>query len=124
YYWKSSPLGLLNFGSGLDLLRGGFYMGAFSGTNDHVTNGNVGVAIIAGVGGDLAFQDFATDATGDLKGYLTIGGDLSKQTIDLGALPANEGTFNISFPGDTDISFFDTVVVAVGETSVGSARVP
>lgn len=99
-------------------------MGAFSGANNHTTSGNVGVAIIAGVGGDLAFQNFATDADGDLKGYLTIGGDLSKQTIDLGVLPAADGSFNVSFPGDTDISLFDTVVVAAGETSVGTARVP
>ena len=99
-------------------------MGAFSGTNDHTTSGNVGVAIIAGVGGDLAFQDFATDAEGELNGYLTIGGDLSKQTVDLGPLPAAEGSFNVSFPGDTDISLFDTVVVTTGETGVGAARVP
>lgn len=99
-------------------------MGAFSGTNNHVTSGNIGVAIIAGVGGDLAFQNFSTDAAGDLQGYLTIGGDLSKQTVDLGVLPATSGEFNIAFPGDTDISLFDTVVVAAGETSVGTARVP
>ena len=99
-------------------------MGAFSGANDHTTSGNVGVAIIAGVGGDLAFQNFETDATGALQVYLTIGGDLSKQTIDLGALPETSGSFNVSFPGDTDISLFDTVVVAAGEASVGSARVP
>ncbi|MGD1854150.1 MAG: hypothetical protein ACFB2W_07845 [Leptolyngbyaceae cyanobacterium] len=99
-------------------------MGAFSGDNNHTTNGNVGVAIIAGVGGDLAFQEFETDATGDLQGYLTIGGDLSKRKIDLGTLPASSGSFNISFPGDTDISLFDTVVVTTDTTSVGSARVP
>lgn len=99
-------------------------MGAFSGANNHTTSGNVGVAIIAGVGGDLAFQDFATDATGELKSYLTIGGDLSKQTIDLGTLPETSGAFNVSFPGDTDISLFDTVVITTGETSVGTARVP
>ncbi|NEQ49331.1 MAG: hypothetical protein F6K11_04240 [Leptolyngbya sp. SIO3F4] len=99
-------------------------MGAFSGANDYTTSGNVGVAIIAGVGGDLAFQNFATDADGDLKGYLTIGGDLSKQTVDLGVLPATEGAFNVAFPGDTDISLFDTVVVATDDVSVGTARVP
>lgn len=99
-------------------------MGAFSGANNHTTSGNVGVAIIAGVGGDLAFQEFATDAEGELKSYLTMGGDLSKQTIDLGTLPETSGSFNVSFPGDTDISLFDTVVVATGETSVGMARVP
>lgn len=99
-------------------------MGAFSGANNHTTSGNVGVAIIAGVGGDLAFQNFVTDAKGELKGYLTIGGDLSKQTIDLGTLPAAEDSFNLSFPDDTDISLFDTVVVAAAEISVGIARVP
>ncbi|EKV02736.1 hypothetical protein Lepto7375DRAFT_4998 [Leptolyngbya sp. PCC 7375] len=99
-------------------------MGAFSGANNYSTSGNVGVAIIAGVGGDLAFQDFATDADGELQGYLTIGGDLAKQTVDLGTLPATEGAFNVSFPGDTDISLFDTVVVTVGDVSVGMARVP
>ena len=99
-------------------------MGAFSGANDHSTSGNVGVAIIAGVGGDLAFQDFATDAGGELQGHLTIGGDLEKQTVELGTLPATEGSFNVSFPGDTDISLFDTVVITAGETSVGTARVP
>lgn len=99
-------------------------MGALSGTNDHSTSGNVGVAIIAGVGGGLAFRNFATDAAGELTGYLTIGGDLSKQTVELGPLPAAEDSFNVSFPGDTDISLFDTVVVAAGETSVGTARVP
>lgn len=99
-------------------------MGVFSSANDHTTSGNVGVAIIAGVGGDLAFQNFATSADGDLKVYLTIGGDLSKQKVDLGTLPSAEGTFNVAFPGDTDISLFDTVVVTTGETSVGTARVP
>lgn len=99
-------------------------MGAFSGANNHTTSGNVGVAIIAGVGGDLAFQEFSTDATGELKSYLTIGGDLSKQTVDLGTLPETSGSFNVSFPADTDISLFDTVVVATGETSIGTARVP
>ncbi|MEA5466955.1 hypothetical protein [Leptothoe sp. PORK10 BA2] len=99
-------------------------MGAFSGANNHTTSGNVGVAIIAGVGGDLAFQNFSTDADGELQVYLTIRGDLAKQKIDLGALPAVSGTFNIPFPGDTDISFFDTVVIAQGETSIGTARVP
>lgn len=99
-------------------------MGAFSGVNNHTTTGNVGVAIIAGVGGDLAFQNFETDATGAMRVYLTIGGDLSKQTIDLGLLPDTGGSFNVSFPGDTDISLFDTVVVAMDETSVGEARVP
>lgn len=99
-------------------------MGAFSGANNYTTSGNVGVAIIAGVGGDLAFQEFATDAEGALKSYLTMGGDLSKQTIDLGPLPETSGSFNVSFPGDTDISLFDTVVVAKDDTSVGEARVP
>ena len=99
-------------------------MGAFSGANSHTTSGNVGVAIIAGVGGDLAFQNFATDATGALQVYLTIGDDLTKEKIALGALPETGSSFNMSFPGDTDISLFDTVVVALGETSVGSARVP
>lgn len=99
-------------------------MGAFSGANSYSTSGNVGVAIIAGVGGDLAFRNFTTDAEGALTGYLTIGGDLSKQTVELGPLPATADSFNISFPGDTDISLFDTVVVAAGETSVGAARVP
>ena len=99
-------------------------MGAFSGENSYTTSGNVGVAIIAGVGGDLAFQSFATDADGDLQGYLTIGGDLAKQTVELGPLPTADGAFNVSFPGDTDVSLFDTVVVAKGDTAVGSARVP
>ncbi len=99
-------------------------MGAFSGTNKYDISGNVGVAIIAGIGGELAFQDFATNAEGELTVYLTMGGDLAKQTIDLGLLSAAEGSFNVSFPGDTDISLFDTVVVAAGDTSVGSARVP
>ena len=100
-------------------------MGTFSGASNHTTSGSVGVAIIAGVGGDIAFQNFATDAEGDLQGYLTMGGDLSKQKIELGALPAATGSFNLSFPGDTDISLFDTVVVVTaGDTSVGTARVP
>ena len=99
-------------------------MAAFSGANNYTPTGRVGVAIIAGVGGDLAFQNFVTDAEGALKGYLTIGGDLSKQTIDLGILPVAAGSFNVSFPGDTDISLFDTVVVASGDTSIGMARVP
>lgn len=99
-------------------------MGAFSGANNHTTSGNVGVAIIAGVGGDLAFRDFSTDATGAMQVYLTIGGDLAKEKIDLGALPGTSGSFNVSFPGDTDVSLFDTVVVVAGDVSVGSARVP
>ena len=99
-------------------------MGAFSGTNDHTTSGHVSVAIIAGVGGSLAFQNFTTSADGELQGCLTIGGDITKQTVALGPLPQQSGSFDLAFPADTDISLFDTVAIALEDTCVGTARIP
>jgi hypothetical protein len=100
-------------------------MGAFSGLNNYTTTGQVGVAIIAGVGGNLAFQDFLTDAeSSTLQGYLTINGDLSKRKVELGTLPATRGSFSVAFPDGTDISLFNVVVVQTSETSIGMARIP
>ena len=100
-------------------------MGAFSGLDNHKATGNVGVAIIAGVGGSLAFQNFETDAaSSELTGYLTIDGNLEKRKIDLGTLPQASGSFNISFPDGTDISYFNTVIVRSGDESLGQARIP
>ncbi|MFK8185054.1 MAG: hypothetical protein AB8B99_16915 [Phormidesmis sp.] len=99
-------------------------MGAFSGLGNHKTTGNVGVAIIAGVGGNLAFQNFETDTDNDLTSYLTINGNLEKRKIGLGALPQSSGSFNVSFPNGTDISYFNTVVVLAGEEGIGEAKIP
>ncbi len=100
-------------------------MGAFSSLGSHKTTGSVGVAIMAGVGSNLAFQDFETDAIApELTGYLTINGNLEKRTIELGTLPQTSGTFNVAFPDGTDISYFNTVVVQAGEESIGQAMIP
>ena len=100
-------------------------MGAFSGLGNHQTTGSVGVAVIAGVGGNLAFQKFETDATdGELTGYLTINGNFEKRKIELGALPQSSGSFSLSFPDGTDISYFNTVVVRAGDESIGQASIP
>ena len=100
-------------------------MGAFSGLGDRKTTGNVSVAIIAGVGGNLAFQNFETDETdSELIGYLTIDGSLEKRKIELGTLPQSSGSFSLPFPDGTDISYFNTVVVQAGSESLGQARIP
>lgn len=100
-------------------------MGAFSGLGNHQTTGNIGVAVIAGLDGSLAFQNFKTDAqVSELTGYLTINGDLEKRKIELGTLPQSEGSFNVSFPQGTDISYFNTVVVQAGSESIGKANIP
>lgn len=100
-------------------------MGAFSGLGNHQTRGNVGVAIMAGVGSNLAFQDFETDVAVDaLTGYLTINGNLEKRKIELGTLPQTAGSFNVAFPDGTDISYFNTVVVLANDESIGQAMIP
>ena len=100
-------------------------MGAFSGLGNHTATGNVGVAIIAGVGGNLAFKDFETDAAdSELTAYLTINGSLEKRKIELGTLPQSSGSFSVSFPDGTDISYFNTVVVQAGDESIGEAKIP
>ena len=100
-------------------------MGTFSSLGNHQTTGSVGVAIMAGVGSKLAFQNFETDAAAsELTGYLTINGSLEKRTIDLGTLPQTQGSFNVAFPNGTDISYFNTVVVRAGEESIGQAMIP
>ncbi|MGF1535026.1 MAG: hypothetical protein ACFB4J_00890 [Elainellaceae cyanobacterium] len=98
-------------------------MSMFTGQNGHTTTGNLGIAVIAGVGGTITFQNFETDAEGDLQACLTINGNLSKRTVDLGTLPQTSGTFNVSFPDGTDMSLFDTMVVKSGEEAVGEARI-
>lgn len=100
-------------------------MGVFSGLGNHNTTGSVGVAIIAGVGGKLAFQNFETDtADNELTGYLTINGNLEKRKIELGTLPQSSGSFRVSFPDGTDISYFNTVIVQAGDESIGEAKIP
>jgi len=99
-------------------------MSMFSGLNGHTTSGSLGIAVIAGVGGNITFQNFQTDAEGaDLQAYLTINGDLSKRTIDLGTLPQKDGSFNISFPDGTDMSLFNVLVVKSGDTGIGKAQI-
>lgn len=99
-------------------------MSMFSGLEGHTTTGSIGVAVIAGVGGNLAFQNFQTDAdTSDLKAYLTINGNLSKRTVDLGSLPQASGSFSVPFPDDTDISLFNVLIVKAGDTSVGKIQI-
>jgi hypothetical protein len=95
----------------------------FSGLNDHTTTGSLGIAVIAGVGGTITFQNFATDSdSSDLHAYLTIRGDLSKRTVELGALPETSGTFNMSFPDGTDMSLFNILVVTNGKVGIGQAQ--
>jgi len=90
----------------------------------HTTTGSIGVAVIAGVGGNFAFQNFQTDAdTTDLKACLTIRGDLSKRIVDLGSLPQSEGSFSLAFPDDTDISLFNVLVVKSGDQCIGQAQI-
>lgn len=99
-------------------------MSTFSGLEGHTTTGRIGVAVIAGVGGELAFQDFQTDVeASELSALLTINGNLSKRTVELGTLPETSGSFNVSFPDDTDISLFNVLVVKAGETCVGQAQI-
>jgi hypothetical protein len=99
-------------------------MSTFSGVNGHTTTGSLGVAVIAGVGGNLAFQNFHTDAdTPDLQAVLTINGDLSKRSIDLGTLPQNTGDFSVEFPMDTDISRFNVLMVKAADEVVGQVRI-
>ncbi|MGF1524967.1 MAG: hypothetical protein ACFBSF_21790 [Leptolyngbyaceae cyanobacterium] len=99
-------------------------MSAFSGLEGHTTTGSIGVAVIAGVGGDLAFQNFQTDAdSSDLKAYLTINGNLEKRMVDLGPLPQASGSFNVPFPNDTDVSLFNVLIVKSGDTCIGEARI-
>ena len=99
-------------------------MSTFSGLEGHTTTGSIGVAVIAGVGGDLAFQNFQTDAdTSDLRAYLTIRGDLSKRTVDLGALQQTSGSFNVPFPDDTDISLFNVLIVKSGDRCIGKVHI-
>ncbi|MEB3212259.1 MAG: hypothetical protein VKL39_12935 [Leptolyngbyaceae bacterium] len=99
-------------------------MSMFSGLNDHTTTGSLGIAVIAGVGGTITFQNFETDAdSSELHAYLTIRGDLSKRTVDLGVLPEKSGTFNVSFPDGTDMSLFSVLVVTDGEEAIGQAQI-
>ncbi|MEM7773761.1 MAG: hypothetical protein AAF327_25055 [Cyanobacteria bacterium P01_A01_bin.37] len=99
-------------------------MSMFSGLNGHTTTGTLGIAVIAGVGGTITFQNFETDADSpELHAYLTIRGDLSKRTVDLGILPETTGTFNVSFPDGTDMSLFSVLVVLAGDTSIGQAQI-
>ena len=99
-------------------------MSMFSGLNGHTTTGSLGIAVIAGVGGNIAFQNFQTDTDSpELQAYLTINGDLSKRTIELGLLPQADGSFNISFPDGTDMSLFNVLVVKAGDTSIGQAQI-
>jgi hypothetical protein len=99
-------------------------MSMFMGLNGHSTTGSLGIAVIAGVGGTITFQNFQSDAeTSDLHAYLTINGDLSKRTVDLGELPQANGTFNVSFPDGTDMSLFNVLVVKAGDSAIGQAQV-
>ena len=99
-------------------------MSAFSGQSGHTTTGTIGVAVIAGVGGNLAFQNFQTDAnTEGLTAVLSINGNLEKRTVELGTLPQTSGSFSVPFPDDTDISLFNVLLVQAGDTVVGKAQI-
>lgn len=99
-------------------------MSTFSGVNGYTTTGSIGVAVIPGVGGNLAFQNFETNAEAqELKALMAINGDLSKRTVDLGPLPQASGSFSISFPEDTDISLFNFLLVKVEDTVIGQVQI-
>jgi hypothetical protein len=98
-------------------------MSAFSGQSGYTTTGTIGIAVIAGVGGNLAFQNFQTDAESDeLTAVLSINGNLEKRVVDLGALPQTSGSFDVAFPDDTDISLFNVLLIQVGEIVIGRAQ--
>ncbi len=98
-------------------------MSTFSGLDGHQTSGSLGIAVIGGLGGSIAFQNFQTDINRpDLHAYLTINGNFSKRTIDLGLLPQMGGSFSMSFPEGTDMSLFNVLVIRAGDVSVGEAR--
>ena len=99
-------------------------MSTFSGLEGYTTTGSIGVAVIAGVGGDLAFQNFQTDADpAELRAYLTINGNLAKRMVDLGPLPQASGSFNVPFPDDTDISLFNVLVVKSSDSCIGKVQI-
>ncbi|MEM0979297.1 MAG: hypothetical protein AAGH78_03385 [Cyanobacteria bacterium P01_H01_bin.58] len=99
-------------------------MSTFSGLEGKTTTGSIGIAVIPGVGGDLAFQNFQTDAdTSALTACLTINGNLTKRTVELGNLPETSGSFNVPFPADTDISLFNVLIVKSGDTCIGKAQI-
>ena len=99
-------------------------MSQFSGLEGHTTTGSIGVAVIAGVGGELAFQNFETDAeASELQALLTIRGDLSKRIVDLGTLPQKSGSFRVPFPDDTDISLFNVLIVKSPTECVGKVQI-
>ncbi|MGP1374662.1 MAG: DM13 domain-containing protein [Almyronema sp.] len=102
-------------------------MGALSGTDQYTTSGNVGAAILGGGAATLAFKDFHTDAPADtLQAYLTIRGNFSKRVIELGELPQNSGSFELTLPAGTDISLHNTVVIRPkdSEETIGTATIP
>lgn len=100
-------------------------MGVFSGLDKHTTTGSVGVVAIPGLGGTLAFQNFQTQETHlNLTCLLTINGNLSKRSLDLGPLPQSSGSFEVSFPDGTDLSLFNVVVIRAGDQNVGMATIP
>ncbi|WP_156820185.1 hypothetical protein [Synechococcus sp. PCC 7336] len=100
-------------------------MGALSGLDSHTVTGNVSVAVIAGVGASLAIKDLTTDAAAsELQVLLTIDGDLSKRSLDLGTLSASSGTFQLSLPDSANISVYNTVVLRSADTAIGSGTIP
>lgn len=99
-------------------------MSAFSGVNGHTTSGTVGVAVIPGVGGNLALQNFQTDAdASQLTAVLSINGNLTKRMVNLGPLPETSGSFSVAFPEDTDISLFNVLLVKSDDTVIGQAQI-
>jgi hypothetical protein len=98
-----------------------------AGKGDFSASGYVGAAIV-NHHTTLSFQNFSTSA-GDqpLEALLTINGNLAKRHIPLGPIPAGQAAFDLSVPGGTDISLFNTVVIRAtdpDQTVVGIATVP
>lgn len=99
-------------------------MSTFSGLEGYTMSGNVGVAVIPGVGGNLAIQNFQTNAeTSELSAVLAINGNLSKRTVDLGVLPQTSGSFSLAFDNDVDISLFNVLVIKQSDQAIGKAEI-
>ncbi|NEP17130.1 MAG: DM13 domain-containing protein [Leptolyngbya sp. SIO4C1] len=102
-------------------------MGMLTGSNDYNTTGSVSAAIFGGGSSSIHFNNFHTNAeASDLQVYLTINGNLEKRKLDLGAVPENDGSFEMDLPDGTDVSLFNTIVIysPQAEASIGSGTIP
>lgn len=101
-------------------------MGMVQGAGQYSASGYIGAAVLP----DqvmLSVKNFSTSAeNADLDAVLTINGNLAKRHLDLGPLPRDSDAFDLAVPPNTDISFFNTVVIrfAGSDTAVATASIP